>query len=121
MSQTGENHERAGQFYGESGRCASIPRDNGFDLCAGRSSIAAIEAGAGLGSDQGGDDQTLARRWQEPRWWAWIAVACGLVCAIAGLDVGRDFALAADGEASQRECGGAAVSGFDRARGDAHP
>ncbi len=60
MNQTGGNHERTTQFYGDRCRCANRHPSVGLHLCAGLASIAAIEAGAGLGSDQGCDDQALA-------------------------------------------------------------
>jgi len=107
---TGEHHERATQFYGDSERCASITRGIDQDLRSGRNSDNAIEASVELGRDQGRNEHTLAQGQQEHRWRPWVTVAYGFICAVIGFEVAQELPLAADGGIPDRERGGAAIS-----------
>ena len=109
----GAHREGQTGFYAGEGRYAKCDWQDGFDLCPGRSPGDEAQAGAVLGSNQGCDDQKLARGRQERRWWPWIALAYGFICAVIGLDVAQGISLAADGAIADRERRRTAISRLD--------
>src|SRR5215813_1443104 len=100
-------------FYAGEGRYPKCDWQDGFDLCPGRSPGDEAQAGSGLGSNQGCDDQTLARGRQERRWWPWIALAYGFLCAVLGLDMAQGRSLAAAGGIPDRARRRTAISRLD--------
>jgi hypothetical protein len=104
---SGGPHERAAQFYFYSDPFATAQWTSRLDHGRERSSVTATQACLELGGDQGGDDQTVAQGGQKHRWWTWLALACGGVCALVGLDERQDARFAADGAPLGGERGGA--------------
>src|SRR5215813_27926 len=90
-------------------------RRKDYDLCARHPSADEVASDVGLGSAPRGNGSTLASGRQERGWGAWAKVACGVVCAGGGLDVGQDLARASNGRIPERERGGAAVLWAERA------
>jgi hypothetical protein len=93
----GGHYERAVQFYFCSGSFATARWIRRLDQGRDRSSVTATQACLELGGDQGGDGQTVAQGGQKRRWWTRLAWACGLVCALVGLDECQAARFAADG------------------------
>src|SRR5262245_44438183 len=120
MKWSGENHESKYRFYVEGGSCASEAGRVSLDLCAGRSSIAATQGRAGLGSDPRSDGQTLASSRQERGWRSRASVAGIILCAQGGLEAGQELALAIHGRILERERRGAALSWTEPSERDAH-
>src|SRR5262249_19340696 len=100
----GAHREGQTGFYAGEGRSAKCERQESVDFCPRQSPGDQAQASAGLGSNQDSDGQTLAQGRQKRRWWPWIALAYGFVCALIGLDECQDARLAADGERPGGEC-----------------
>ena len=56
-----------------------------------------------------GHDASLATGRQKHRWPPWLAVGCGIVCALGGVDAGEEPQRARDGSVRGGECGGTGV------------
>ena len=70
---------------------------------------APAQARSAVGGALRGHDAPLAARGQKHRWPPWLAVGCGLVCALGGVDAGEAPQRTRDGSVRGRECGGAGV------------
>jgi hypothetical protein len=86
----GAHHESTGPLY-----AWALPRGNrngrnGFDLCEPLSSAPPAQTRPALGRSLRGHAASWAARRQKHRWPPWLAVGCGIVRALGGVDVGAE-------------------------------
>ena len=108
-SPSGAPHERTGPLY-----AWGLPRDkrtrrHRLALCPLQPSAAPAQARSAVGRPLRGHAASLAARWQKHRWPPWLAVGCGLVRALGGVDAGEAPQRARDGSVCVGECGGTGV------------
>src|SRR6516165_8235070 len=106
---SGAYHGRTGRLYVWSLSRSKRNWRNSLDLCGSPPPTAAAQTRAAMAGTVRGHDTPLAAGGQKHRWPLRLAVGCGLVCALSGLDVGEEPQLARDGSVSGRKCGGARV------------
>ena len=108
-SPSGAPHERTGPLD-----AWGLPRDkrtrrHRLALCPLPPSAAPAQARSAVGRPLRGHAASLATRWQTHRGPPWLAVGCGLVRALGGIDAGEAPQRARDGSVGVGECGGTGV------------
>src|SRR5262245_17114401 len=106
---SGAHHGRTGRLYVWSLSRSKRNRRNGLDLRRSQPPVTSAQTRASLGGTVRGHDAPLAAGGQKHRWRTRLAMGCGLVCALSGLDVGEASHLARYGSVPGRKCGGARV------------
>ena len=82
---------------------------NGLDLCGSQPPVTSAQTRSAVGGALRGHDAPLAASGQKHRWPPWLAVGCGIVCALGGVDVGEETPRPRHGSVSGRKCRGAGV------------
>src|SRR5918993_4704036 len=102
----GVHHESWFPLYARGSSRGKFSRSIGPDRSAANASAASVETSATLGGDHRSHDTSLARTWQNGRWWTGFALECLLICALGGVDADQARRFAPDGSRLGRECGG---------------
>ncbi len=93
----------------------SVPEPQGerVTMCPSRTSAAATQRRARLGSDYRGHGQALAGSREKCGRWSWATVAGLVICACVGVDAGAASGHARDGAIPRLRCGSASLPWLD--------
>ena len=106
---SGVPHERTRSLYAWGLPWGNCPRRNRPGLCGSQPSAVAAQACSALGGAVRGHDASLATGRQKHRWPPWLAVGCGVVCALDRVDAGEEPQRTRDGSVRVGEWRGTSV------------